>query len=342
MNGIQTCRNIVVASLALMALAIGNAQGDEVVTLQMTASSQQSAAAASGKFLHTRPAVLSSVRAKALEIRSTAAAGTATPAGPSGNRYPADLSYGGGAIVTTMSSHTIFVNPTAACPPNSCFGDPITFLGDLGRSAFMHIIDQYTGSRAPNRYGVGTNYAYYSGLPAVLTDADMVNVVTAAVEFSGQFGYGHEYHVFLAPGQDECFDSSYTVCYSPDNRPSFYFCAYHGSFDLPGYGHVLYSVEPYQAVPGCQDTGAIPNGTLADSTNNTLSHELFETITDPDGTGWTNSTDNGLAGEEIGDECSFINATGFDPSVWHVGGKTYATQPEYSNQAHTCNTNGEN
>ena len=95
-------------------------------------------------------------------------------------------------------------------------------------------------------------------------------------------------------------------------------------------------------MPGCADTGATPNGVLADSTNNVLSHELFETITDPDGDAWTNSTSNALYGSEIGDECSFVNATGFDPSVWRVGGKTYATQPEYSNLAHACNTNGDN
>ena len=36
------------------------------------------------------------------------------------------------------------------------------------------------------------------------------------------------------------------------------------------------------------------------------SHETFETITDPDGTAWWNSLDNGLFGQEIGDECSFL------------------------------------
>jgi len=104
-------------------------------------------------------------------------------------------------------------------------------------------------------------------------------------------------------------------------------------------GHVLYSAEPYQNVPGCQDTGATPNGALADSTNSVLSHELFETITDPDGDAWINVTDNGMYGEEIGDECSFVNATGFDPSVWQVDGHTYATQPEYLMRRHACTVN---
>ena len=342
MNIVQICRTVLRIALGASALAILVANAEEPITLQVTASHHQDAATATGKFLHARPVSHSVLSPKALEIRSTAAPGTASAAGPTGNRYPGDLTYHGGAVVTSLSSHAVFLNPTAACPPITCFGDPVTFLADLGRSSFVHVIDQYTGSRAPDRYSAGAAYTVTGSLPAVLTDADIVAVVTAAVEYSNQAGYGHEYHVFLAPGQDECFTSSLTTCYSPDIPSTFYFCAYHGSFDLPGYGHVLYSVEPYQAVPGCADTGATPNGVLADSTNNVLSHELFETITDPDGDAWTNSTSNALYGSEIGDECSFVNATGFDPSVWRVGGKTYATQPEYSNLAHACNTNGDN
>jgi len=36
-----------------------------------------------------------------------------------------------------------------------------------------------------------------------------------------------------------------------------------------------------------------------------LSHETFESITDPIPDGWVNSTSNALYGEEIGDECTF-------------------------------------
>jgi hypothetical protein len=319
------------------------AMAAQTVTLP-TISARPAAGAATGGtlvFRHALPASNSNVSAASLETPGTAHPGGGG-GGKGGNRYPADLTYLGGPVVTSMQSHTIYLNPTSTCPAVSCFGDPITFLSDLGKSRFVHIIDQFTGSTADNRYTVGTNYiANYPAAPSILTDADIQLVVSSAVAFSNLYGYGHEYHVFIAPGTDECFDSTYTQCYSPDNPPSFYFCAYHGSFDLAGYGHVLYSVEPYQNVPGCSDTGATPNGTLADSTNNVLSHELFETITDPDGSAWRNITDNALYGSEIGDECSFINTTGFDPSVWHVGSRTYATQPEYSNILHTCNTNAD-
>src|SRR6266700_5550876 len=65
-------------------------------------------------------------------------------------------------------------------------------------------------------------------------------------------------------------------------------------------------LSPFRDNFGCSSRPGTPNGQLADSTNNVLSHETFETITDPDGTAWWNSLDNGLFGQEIGDECSFI------------------------------------
>jgi len=66
-------------------------------------------------------------------------------------------------------------------------------------------------------------------------------------------------------------------------------------------------VEPYQVVSTashstCKQKPPWPNEILAESTFTTLSHEIFETITDPDdvttgsGEAWVNK-----AGNEIGD-----------------------------------------
>jgi len=129
---------------------------------------------------------------------------------------------------------------------------------------------------------------------------------------------------------------------SPDDPNTFLFCAYHGSVDFSDIGHVLYSVEPFQGNFGCSTRPGTPNGQLADSTNNTLSHEVFETITDPDGTAWWNSLDNGIFGEEIGDECSFLLFTStsvyFDLSNVTLNGKSYVAQPEYDNAQRACTT----
>jgi len=339
----RLCRQGVLAISGFACAATGALAATDLIELKVDESAKAAVATSTLVFRHARPASHSGTSPKALEFRSTAAAGTAgSGANLTGNRYPADLDYHGGPVVTSLVSHSIFVNPSATCPVPGCWGDPVTFLNDLGQSKFVHIIDQYVGASHNNRYTTGVNFVTTFTPPATpLTDAFIQAIVASAVSVTGAVGYGNEYHVFLPPGQDLCFTSGSTICYSPDVPATFYFCAYHGSFDLPGVGHVLYSAEPYAAVPGCSDTGASPNGTVIDSTNNTLSHELFETITDPDGDAWTNTTGNGLYGEEIGDECSFVNATGFDPSIFHVNGKTYAAQPEYSNYTHACSTNPE-
>jgi hypothetical protein len=281
---------------------------------------------------------------------SAASAAAADPPDSGGPRYPADLEYHGGAVVTSMTSHLIYVNLASSMSCSTiatCWGDPYQMLHDLGRSTMIHIVDQYTGRSDNNRYtashtGLMVNYPL-SAKP--YTDADMLAIVHSVVTARDlRTGYDNEYHVFLVPGQDECFDTTYAVCYSPDKPSTWFFCAYHGSADFPDIGHVLYSVEPYVDVnPGCGSRPNGPNGQLADSTNNVLSHETFETITDPDGTAWTNTLDNGLFGQEIGDECSFLifptaTTVFFDPSNVTLNGRNYIIQPEYDNAQHACTT----
>jgi hypothetical protein len=256
----------------------------------------------------------------------------------SGVRYPGDLTFQGGTVVDSAESHAIYLLPNGKCPISQCWGNPEGFLRDLAESRFIHLVDQYIGLRASERYTLGDRAKISYTPPTVpFTDADVQTFVHAVASAAGENGYGHIFHVFLPPGQDECFDSTFTVCYSPDNVNTFAFCAYHGSVDFPDIGHVLYSVEPFQDVPGCRVRPGTPNGQLVDSTNDVLSHELFETITDPDGTGWWNSTGLGMLGQEIGDECVFVIASfDSDPFIYKIDDHSYATQPEYSNAVHGC------
>jgi hypothetical protein len=261
-------------------------------------------------------------------------------------RFPADLTYNGGAVVPMAQSHPIFLLPGGSCPIATCFGDPETFLTDFGNSPLSHVTDQYVGQHGRDRYTLGDEFALSYTPPAVpLTDGNIRAIVHAAAALSGETGYGHIYHVFLPPGQDECFTAAFTTCYSPDNPNSFAFCAYHSSATFSDIGHVLYTVQPFQNVDGCRVRPGTPNSQLIDSTNSTLSHELIETITDPDGDAWFNFTAVVLAGEEIADECDFFTiletapntfAVFGDPTVFRVGKHKYATQPEYSNNDHAC------
>jgi hypothetical protein len=258
-------------------------------------------------------------------------------------RFPGDLQYYGGKTLASAVFHSAFVNTNAACPPNTCWGDPVGFLRDLSKSDFIHVMDQYTG--AYGRYSVGTNFAVtYPATPGVaLTDQDM-QAIAYEVESSAGAGYGNMVHIFLPPGQDECINSY--VCFSPDNPSTWAFCAYHGSFDS-NIGRILYSVEPFVDVPGCQMVPGTPNGTLEDTQNYGLGHETIEAITDPDGTGWLNFLSLSLYHSEIADECVLF-ATGqgtgndfyfyYEPSLVRLNGKLYAVNPGYSNAAHACAT----
>lgn len=271
---------------------------------------------------------------------NAAAAAEDAPPPPFLIRYPADVVYQGGPTVQFAESHAVYMLPNGHCPISVCWGDPEGFLRDLTGSVFVHVLDQYAGLTSNNRYTVGRRARMNYTPPSVpLTDNDIIAIVHSVAARTGATGYGHIYHVFLPPGQDQCFDSTFSQCYSPDNLNTFFYCAYHSSADLPDIGHILYSVEPYQNTFGCSDPPGTPNGQLVDSTNDVLSHELFETISDPDGTGWWNSTPSvtGLFGEEIGDECVFITPPAFgDPSVFRIDDKVYAVQLEYSNTRHGC------
>jgi hypothetical protein len=247
-------------------------------------------------------------------------------------RYPGDLSYYVGAVVEFAKSHAIYMLPNGTCPITVCWGNPEGFVRDLGKSEFIPVTDQYVGLESDNRYRVGQRAFVPYTPPAVpFTNNDILAVTHAVASVTGENGYGHIYHVFLPPGQEECFDSTFTVCASN------VFCAYHSSADFTDIGHILYSVEPYQNVIGCQVRPGTPNGTLVDSTNDTLSHELIETITDPDGLGWWNSTGLGMFGQEIADECIFLVRPLYsDPAIIKVRGNLNALQPEYNNRQHAC------
>ncbi len=253
--------------------------------------------------------------------------------------FPGDVSYHGGPVVQSAQFFNLFLNSTCN-PLSTCWGNPFQFQNDLFASSFIHITDQYVNATSAGRY---QNGAFFVQIPAAephqmgILDVQAAVIASVRVLFpnGGGGGYQNVYNLFLPQGQDTCFNSSY--CYSPDNTSIFHFCAYHASMNMTDAKgvpiHVLYTVEPYQNVPGCQVTNApFPNGQLADSTNSTLSHEIFETITDPDGNAWWTSH-QALFTNEIGDNCFA------EPAQFGLNGKPYDVQLEYDNASHACNGN---
>jgi hypothetical protein len=75
--------------------------------------------------------------------------------------------------------------------------------------------------------------------------------------------------------------------------------------------------------------------------NSILSHELIESITDPDGDAWWNASgDLDLYGYEIGDECQWIffspTSVGFLLDPVYLNGRLYYIQSEYNDHANGC------
>jgi hypothetical protein len=241
---------------------------------------------------------------------------------------PFDLTYFGGALLHEATSYNVYVN----CPegPAACWGTgnltPATFLRDLNNDGFIRLMNEFIGSDAKGHFPVAelsttTDFSQ----PNTASLDDILGIVFSASSFTGVIGYSAVYHVFLPQGTDMCFVA--TICYSPDNFDTFVFCAFHFSVDFDANTHVLFSVEPYQFVPGCSIPGQTPHGVI-DATASTLSHELMETMMDPDGDAWF----NGLTGQEGSDLCSAIGSNEF------IGHRQYFIQKEYSNKVHGCTT----
>jgi hypothetical protein len=347
------CTLAIAAAVALLLAIPARAQSSPPgeLTIQTTAADHAAALAANLRYRHAHPA--NNAAGQALRAQQTAER-TSSQSSASGEReggeilqYFGDVTYGGGQVVKSAVSHAIYLQPQTGsqCTIATCWGDPEGFLRDIGRSDFIHLVDQYIGLSGSNRYTVGSHATVtYSPQATPLLDTDIQAIVHAVAARSGASGYGHIYHVFLPPGQDECFDSTLSECYSPDNNATFFYCAYHSSVDFPDIGHVIYTFQPYQDVPGCLVQPGTINGRLVDAADDSLEHELFESITDPDGDAWTNTNSSNYSGFEVADECQFFKdfqneffESNYVPTFL-IGAHVYAVQTVYSNDQHACSS----
>jgi hypothetical protein len=142
-------------------------------------------------------------------------------------------------------------------------------------------------------------------------------------------GLGTEYFVYFPPGVTTCTSVASVECSGT------IYCAYHSSF-TSGSSTILYANMPYDGVSGCE-SGEAPNGdTGGDSELNVTSHENIETLTDPLGTAWFDSS-----GNEIGDKCNFTfgSPLGGAPGAQYneqLSTGDYYLQEEWSNAVAGC------
>ena len=340
-----------IASLVAVIPAQAQSSSPDEPTIQLTPADHSAAIGAKVGVHHAYPA--NNAAGQALRARQIAERRRMNNASGDGNfggtilQYTGDVTSLGGNVLTSAVSHAIYLQRQTGsqCTIATCWGDPEEFLRDLDNSDFIHVIDQYVWLHDANRYTVGFHATVnYTPQATPLLDTDIQAIVHAVAAKKGASGYGHIYHVFLPPGQDECFDSTLSECYSPDNPATFYICGYHSSVDFADIGHVIYTFQPYQNVNGCQVQPGTPNGRLVDSADDNLDHELIESITDPDGDAWTNTSSAYYSGAEIADECQYYKDfqneyldSSYVPT-FQIGAHVYAVQLVYSNEQHACSS----
>ncbi|HVA33114.1 MAG TPA: hypothetical protein VNG31_03130 [Candidatus Baltobacteraceae bacterium] len=242
-------------------------------------------------------------------------------------------------VMNASKAYDVYVSLDGkTCTTESCWGHPEEFLKGLTGSSLAGVITQYTGgSASAYTYGGSASVKYPLAYYKTFYLNDLLTILSAAANHFKAVGLNAEYHIFLPPGADTCFDQT-SICYSPDNLSSFAFCAYHTAVLLPNGTPIVFSVEPWQGATvnvngrklyACQ-LAYLPKGVnrLDSATASTLSHESFESWSDPlPNTGWFNAG----YGMEIGDVCAYSFM-----ATEKLGNSSYYVQQEYSNTYHGC------
>jgi len=130
-----------------------------------------------------------------------------------------------------------------------------------------------------------------SGVATCITDLELQRELDRVIGANpSQRGLSNLWVILLPPDVDTC--TNVGSCASNA------YAGYHSAFAL-GSGETVYAVIPDPLVEFTPPPGADPEGNPeAETTVDTLAHELVEAITDPLGTGWMDPN-----GFEVGDKC---------------------------------------
>ncbi len=247
------------------------------------------------------------------------------------------VAYSNGPVLTWNRTHVIFWKPSGS----QLSFDPgyrplvVRFLRDVARASHstqnvFGLTGQYTDSSGrpaayASRYGgavLDTDKLPTTecaeppvagpGWTICLTDAELQSEIEHVVHARHLPTTQHDVYFLVTPrGLGSCMGATATSGCALGGRVSGY-CGYHR---YTNDSQVDYAFIPYNAVAGhCQSNNPRPNGSTADPALSTIGHELAETVTDPDGDGWTDSS-----GQEIADLC----ITTFGPAIGGSGARAY-------------------
>jgi chitodextrinase len=251
----------------------------------------------------------------------------------------ANLTYNGGPVLHTVSPYLVVWNPAQATQiPDSSRALLERYLSDVadapsgGTIDTLDAIRQYYDAKGYADAGLafdpaqqlildGSNYPAADPLACSSQDitpaypycvgdhqiqAELASLISSrrlptGLGAGGSTAPGAPVYLVVTP-------PDVNVCYQAGSCAASTFCGYHSSFSN-GPSDIVYAVVPFLPVftnpKKCQQDGLAaaqePNGDLADTIIDDLSHELNEAITDPLGDAWYVSTPYGL--NEVADSC---------------------------------------
>jgi hypothetical protein len=260
-----------------------------------------------------------------------------------------------GSVLHTLNLYLIFWTP-----PGSRLDPDISnaraealyeqFVNDLGGSRFYGLLTQYWDYTGPVRNVVHLGGTYTDTRPyphagtqsSPLRDADITDESSKVINrLNWPVGQeGAAVAVITAYGAEECAGNPLAESDCTFSTNGAGFCAYHAYIDAPVIG--VSSTVPYLMIPNVPECATLPTGRAApygaeatDSAINSLSHEIFESVSDPSIDGWFGSAANDT---EIGDLCvwqfGFPKSDGSTVTLAH--GHGYALQMEWSAAAGAC------
>jgi hypothetical protein len=228
------------------------------------------------------------------------------------NRYFTDVAAASGAGTNVYSDDTQYSDATGPIAYDSTFGGSY-----VDSTAFPT-----SGCTDGSKPVCVSNQAL---------EAEIQSVVTAQHWPDGKTSL---FFVLLPSGIGSCYGGTHCTT-DPVNG----WCAYHSGFLGTNSSPIVYAAEPFDGtITGCHGAPGqgFPNGTDADSTINTISHEHNEAITDPWGNAWFNGNF-----EEIADLCAWtfgsqLGTANGQPYNQLIDGHPYSLQREYSNDGSSC------
>jgi hypothetical protein len=212
---------------------------------------------------------------------------------------PDRVAFHGGPVISHVKIYAVRYGSGTNLPQVASTTPPSisSFLNGAFHSPYADWLREYDtwnqGTGSNQSIDRGTFGGLYTISPAAARNDADINDTDIRNELNAQIKNGHLpapdanslYVLFFRKGQ---------TIHAIGGTSVNYFCAYHNGADL-GVGHAYYAVIPYEANnTGCGTASAFDNLT------ETVSHEVVESITDPDLTAWYSDT----TGNEDADICN--------------------------------------